>query len=181
MMKKYKSLVLILGIIILLVVTVVLLNNDKKENNFLFGSDQYYFVQTEYLKTIDFNLDLTNPEAELGRKIEINDGCYLEITSLDLLDNGQYDICFKSIGNTLDGLNIVYTANYYTHENDQISITSNTDFISNGGEKWYHSSYKEFKNNGDSFGFSIENQKVKNKKNCLIEISNLNYIKFIKK
>ena len=124
---------------------------------------------------------LTNPEAEIDRKIEIDDNCYFEIVALQLQSNNQYTIVFESYGNNVDNPKYIYTANYYNFQNDKVFITSKTDLISNKDENWYYSSNTYFQDNGDSFGFNIESDIVKNKENCMIEISNLNYIEFKKK
>mgnify|MGYP005797627921 FL=1 len=180
-MKKHR--LLIIGILCICIIITLIFIWYKRTHKFsyFFTSNEYTIEQSKSDKIIKFNLDLTNPEAEIDRKIEIDDNCYFEIVALQLQSNNQYTIVFESYGNNVDNPKYIYTANYYNFQNDKVFITSKTDLISNKDENWYYSSNTYFQDNGDSFGFNIESEIVKNKENCVIEISNLNYIEFKKK
>ncbi|WP_296877427.1 hypothetical protein [Thomasclavelia sp.] len=178
-MEKYRKLIVILGTICLLIALIVFLNKTPDFDE-LYHSNDYYMEQSDYQKIITFEIDLTNPETAINKKIKIDNECCLEIISLRLLENGQYDIVFNSIGNIENGEGIIYTANYYVIDNKENYIETKTSFISNDNENWYPSSWNGFDGNGDSFGYSIEKDNVKNKKHCLIKISNLNRIEFKK-
>lgn len=180
-MKKYAIFTFFLGVISLLIILPIFL---KKTSDFylLLNSNQYYIEQSEYHESVTFELDLTKPQSEIGKIISIDNGCYLEIVSLAFIDtNEQYEIVFNSIGNTIKDINVIYTGNYYVKDGDKTFIETHTNFVSNDDENWYPSSWSGFSESGDSFGFSIDADKVKNKEKCSIEILNLNCIKFNKK
>lgn len=178
MKKRY----LIIGAICICIAVILFLIWYQRTHEFyyFFTSNKYMIKQSDTNKTISFTVDLTNPEDEIGKKIVITDNCYFEIIDLKLQNNGQYTILFKNYGNKSSNPKFIYTANYYDFQDDKVYIKGKANLTSNEDEKWYRSSWTSFQDNGDSFGYNIESDMVKNKENCFIEISNLNYVEFVK-
>ena len=72
-MKKHR--LLIIGILCICIIITLIFIWYKRTHKFsyFFTSNEYTIEQSKSDKIIKFNLDLTNPEAEIDRKIEIDD------------------------------------------------------------------------------------------------------------
>lgn len=146
-----------------------------------FGSQDYEITQKEYTKNISFDIDLQHIKNEIGKKIEIENHCFLKIQDI-FLRSGQYEIIFDSYGtyHLYDGL--LYTANVYTLlKNQRFSLETGGILTSDNHVKWNSSSRMPiYHRHGDSFGFSIDAQKITHKY-LHMTLSNLNVIVFQRK
>lgn len=180
-MKKYRSIICGVVIFALLFIWFVYINNDYIQYcfngmNYQYYSNDYYLSQNIYQSTIDFYIDLNNMENEIGKKISIDESCYLEITNLRLLDNGQYDIIIQSHGVVNYNQSILYTANDYYQNGIDTNTTFSTDDVI-----WYQSFKASIQNkDGDYFGYSIDKDKIIHKL-CKVTVTNLNRLELNRK